>query len=333
VTLLCLLPHLALAEVAFDDPERADLATTRWAADPHVHLASPAICELVGECLESNNPPAVYGADAIEALDEAGVVKGVVFSSGYLYGLEFLALDPRTVARQTRRENEFTAAEVAKYPSRLVGFLSVDPLEESAVEEIGHWTGSRELVGLKIHFAASGVDLGNETHRARAAAVLREAAARDLPVVVHIGGGTFDADDAETFIRTILPAAGDSPVQIAHAGGGYPFADGRHVGVLEAFADHAAADDPRLRRVLFDLAYVPAPEEDAATVSALVHAMRRIGLERFLFGSDFNVLTPVDEIAALERLGLTAEEQAVVRRNCAPWVCKELEGRFTASGE
>lgn len=294
-------------------------AAAQWQADHHMHLASVDICERVGDCLASNDPPAVFASDAVQALDAAGVSRGVVFSSGYLYGLESLALDPRDVSRLTRRENEFTAAEVAKYPSRLVGFLSVDPLEASAVEEIRHWRGSRELVGLKLHFTASGVDVRDETHRDRIAAVLREAAAERLPIVIHIGGGTFDASDAETFIRTILPAAGGSPVQIAHAGGGYPF--DHHVAILDVFADHIAGDDPRTRRVLFDLSYVPAPEENAETIAALARAMRRIGIERFLFGSDFNVLMPVAEIAALERLGLTAAERANLRKNCAPWAC------------
>jgi hypothetical protein len=75
--------------------------------------------------------------------------------------------------------------------------------------------------------------------------------------------------------------------------------------------------------VLFDLAYVPAPEEDAATLTALMREVRRIGIERFLFESDFNVLTPSQEIVYLARLGLTTDEENALQRNCAPWVCEE----------
>lgn len=312
----------AVVQVAACSPaEPDDAVPSAWRADHHMHLASADICERLDVCLGPNDPPAVYAADAIAALDEAGVSQGVVFSFAYAYGNESLELDSRAVADWTRRENEFTAAEVAQFPSRLVGFLSVDPLEESALEEIRHWRGSHSLIGLKLHFAASGVDVRNEAHRDRVAEVLSEAAAEGLPIVIHMGDGTFDSTDAEILIRTLLPSTGRSWVQIAHAGGGYPFEDGRHAAVLDVFADHIAQDDPRTRHVLFDLAYVPAPEEDAEAVAALVRAMRRIGMERFLFGSDFDVLTPTEEIAALERLGLTAAELAVVRRNCAPWVC------------
>ena len=299
-----------LVHVASDAP--------RWRADHHVHLASAELCRLVGECLPSNHPPAVYASDAVSALDEAQVSKGVILSCAYLYGLRSLHLKPDEIAAGVRRENEFTAAEVAKYPARLIGFLSVDPLQPSAIDEIRHWKGSRELIGLKLHFTASGVHMKNAGERRLVAAVVAEAAAEHLPIVIHIGGGAFNAADTELFIREVLPSAGGSWVQLAHAGGGLPLKDGNHEAVLRTFADHIAQDDPRTRHVLFDLSYVPAPHESAAP---LTEQMRRIGMKRFLFGSDYNVLTPEEEIKNLGKLGLTKEEWNVLRENCAPWAC------------
>lgn len=296
-------------------------AADTWRADHHMHLGSPDVCERVGGCLASNEPPAVFGADAVRALDQSKVSHGVVLSCGYLYGLASLKLSPEAVARWTRQENEFTAAEVAKYPDRLVGFLSVDPLNPAALNELRHWQGSRELIGLKLHLTASGVDIRNELERGRVRSVVREAATQRLPIIIHIGGGSFDETDAALFIRTILPSAGQSWVQIAHAGGGFPLESDNHVQVLRAFADHIAEDDPRIRHVLFDLSYVPAPEEGPAVASAMVREMRRIGMQRFLFGSDYNVLTPGEAAAAIRRLGLTQAEESVLRANCAPWAC------------
>jgi predicted TIM-barrel fold metal-dependent hydrolase len=207
---------------------------------------------------------------------------------------------------------------VAKYSARLVGFLSVDPLQASAIDEIQHWQGSRELIGLKLHFTASAVHMSDAAERRKVAAVLAEAAAEHLPIVIHIGGGAFNASDAELFIREVLPSAGDSRVQIAHAGGGLPLHDGNHVAVLRTFADHIVQDDPRTSHVLFDLSYVPAPHESG---TALTEQIRRIGIKRFLFGSDYNVLTPKEEINNLGKLGLTKEEWETLRANCAPWAC------------
>ena len=293
----------------------------QWRADHHMHLASAELCQLVGECLDSNHPPAVLASDAVHALDQANISKGVILSCAYLFGLPSLHLNPAEIAERTRRENEFTAEEVAKYPTRLVGFLSVNPLQDSAIDEIRHWKGSRLLVGLKLHFTASGVDIRNRVDRRKLATVLDEAAAEHLPLVIHIGGGKFDAADAELFIRDVLPHAGASWVQIAHAGGGLPRQDGNDVRVLRAFANHIVQHDPVTRHVVFDLSYVPDPDEDPRSVSELIQEVRRIGIRRFFFGSDFNVLTPQQEIENLSKAGLTKEEWQTLRAACAPWAC------------
>ena len=69
-----------------------------WRADHHMHLASADVCRLVGECLPSNDPPAIFATDAVRALDQAHVAKGVILSCGYLYGLPSLHLASRDVA-------------------------------------------------------------------------------------------------------------------------------------------------------------------------------------------------------------------------------------------
>jgi predicted TIM-barrel fold metal-dependent hydrolase len=294
---------------------------TPWRADHHMHLASADLCRRVGECLPSNHPPAVYAADAVRALDDANVSKGVILSCAYLFGLPSLHLSAKDIAKRTRMENEFTAAEVAKYPARLVGFLSVNPLQDSALDEIRHWQGSRLLIGLKLHFTASAVNIRSEQDRKKVARVLSEAAAEHLPVVIHLGGGAFNADDAELFIKDVLPSAGDSWVQIAHVGGGLPRRDGNNLGVLRAFANHIEKDDVVTRHLLFDLSYVPAPDESAQLAAGFTREIRRIGMPRFLFGSDFNVLTPKKEMRDLRKLGLTNEEWKTLQNNCAPWAC------------
>ena len=296
----------------------AEVARPKWKADHHVHLASPDLCSRVGECLDSNSPPAVYATDAIRALDAAGVEKGVVLSCAYLYGLHDLGLDSSEVARWTRLENEFTANEVGKSAGRLVGFLSVNPLQPSALEELAHWRGSPVLRGLKLHFTASSVNLRDAGHRARVAAVIAAAAADGLPMVIHIGGGGVRQREAEIFIDEILPRAGSSAVQIAH---GVPMRIGEQLHVLGLFAERIEARDPATQRVSFDLSFVPLDGTDADAATALGAALRRIGIERLYFGSDFNVETPAAAQVRLRRLGLTPAELARIAGACAPWAC------------
>lgn len=317
-----LLPMLSITEFATSGATQTQVPNVAtWRADHHMHLASPGLCALVGECLPSNHPPAVYANDAIRALDQGHVSKGVILSCAYLYGLPSLHLKPAHLAAMTRRENEFTAAQVALYPERLVGFLSVDPLADSAIDEIHHWRGSHQLIGLKLHFTASAVDIRSATERRQVANVIAAAAEENLPMVIHLGGGRVGAADAELFIRDVLPSAGSSWVQIAHAGGGLPQQDGNNLAVLRTFANHIVQNDPATQRVLFDLSYVPAPDGTPQDTAAVLEQMRRIGIKRFLFGSDFNVLTPLEEIKDIGKLGLTREELQTLQKNCAPWAC------------
>lgn len=286
-----------------------------------MHLASADLCARVGECLESNAPAAVYAADAVRALDAAGVARGVVLSCAYLYGLPSLHLPPAEIATWTRRENEFTAAEVGKFPDRLIGFLSVDPLAPSALAELEHWRGNPVFRGVKLHLTANGVDLDRAADRARLKQVVAAAAAQGLPLVMHVGGGNFGRAQAERFIAEVLPGAAGVPVQIAHAAGGLPLAANNHLEVLRAFAEHIRRKDPATRRLLFDLSFVPAEGEDSTTVRQLREVLREIGLARMLFGSDFNVEMPVDAILRLRRLGWSDAELRTIRSNCAPWAC------------
>jgi predicted TIM-barrel fold metal-dependent hydrolase len=292
-----------------------------WRADHHMHLASADLCRRVGECLDSNHPPAVYAADAVRALDAAHVAKGVILSCAYLYGMRSLHLSQEEVARRVRAENEFTAAEIAKYPDRLAGFLSLDPLQPGAIDEMRYWSGKHVFGGLKLHFHASGVNIRSASDREKVKQVLAEAAKENLPVVMHVGGGDFNASDAELFIKEVLPSAGNSWVQIAHAGGGLPQHDGNNLKVLQTFADHIVQNDPRTKNVLFDVSYVPDPKASSETLTAFAREMRRIGIKRFLFGSDFNVLTPAEEISNLKKLGLNEQEWETLQGNCAPWGC------------
>lgn len=311
----------ALALVACISADAGPRTPPSWRADHHVHLGSPDVCRRFGECLESNTPAAVYASDAIRALDAAGVAKGVVLSDAYLYGVESLRLPPGEVARLTRLENEFTAAEVSKFPARLVGFLAVDPLDPSALPELEHWRGSAVLRGLKLHLTADGVDLKRPEHRARVQAVVAAAAGQDLPLVIHIGGWGFGPAEAALFIDSVLPRAGRSWVQIAHAAGGVPVTGDNHARILRLFGDHIQRRDPATERLLFDLSYVPGPGEDAVAARRLLGEIRRIGIDRFLFASDFSVQTPLASVARLRTLGLTAAEWERVAKACAPWAC------------
>jgi predicted TIM-barrel fold metal-dependent hydrolase len=303
-----------------------------WRADHHIHIRSQAIYDAYGAlCAQFDKrdcdaPDAAHpvrgAADVIAALDEAHVEKGVVLSMGYFFGSPYLAAKHYDVARMTRAENEYVAEQVARNPKRLIGFFSVDPLSDSALEEVRFWADNHRLTGLKLHFANSGVHLKDPEQVRKIAAVVGLAGDRKLPMVIHLRAAReFTAEEAEIFIRDILPRAGDSWVQIAHAAGWYG-TDQIMFDDLAAFAAHIRRNDPVTRHTLFDLAVVVTTATTPDEAAALAKLMRQIGLKRFIMGSDYDLSTPksTDDLTRA-KLPLSNREWRVVARNCAPWAC------------
>jgi predicted TIM-barrel fold metal-dependent hydrolase len=328
---VCAALLIGLVASAAAPTARAPLNFVPWRADHHVHLRSralyeawDALCRKLKEqdCARPDPDKAVVSADsAIAALDGVGARKGVVLSGAYQFGSPFVADEHYDVGAKSRAENEFVASEVARFPTRLIGFFSVAPLDPTAASEVNYWAADGRLKGLKLHLANSQIDFRDAGQVRKVADIVRLAAQHQLPMVIHVKGHIFTAQDAETFIRYVMPAAGDQWVQIAHAGGwgGY---DALTAEVLKTWATHFANRDPAVRHVVFDLAYVVRPSMTPEEASGLAAQMRAIGLDKFVLGSDFDSETPraTDELARTQ-LPLTNAEWRRVASNCAPWAC------------
>jgi predicted TIM-barrel fold metal-dependent hydrolase len=308
----------------------ADLSFVPWRADYHFHLRSPAaydalvaMCRKYGDCTLPK-PGITTTKDAIAVLDEAGVQQAVVLSLGFYFGSPAAADQHYDVARMTRAENEYIAQQVATSAGRLIGFFSVDPLSANALDEVRYWARDGRLKGLKMHFANSDVHLLDPKQVKQVASVVELAGRNNLPMVIHLAtSADFSTAEAESFIRDILPHAGNAWVQVAHSAtfGGE---DKVNLNGLRAFADHIARDDPATRHVMFDMSEAFTTKSTAQDVAAYVAVMRKIGLSRFLTGSDYNAHTPkfVDEMDR-HLLPLSQSEWQAIARNCAPWVCNK----------
>jgi predicted TIM-barrel fold metal-dependent hydrolase len=303
-----------------------------WRADHHMHLrsqavyeATAALCSVFGKqsCSLPDAQHTVLGAaDAVAALDDARVSNGVVLSMAYLFGSPYLSTQHYDVARMTRAENEYVAGQVERSNGRLIGFFSLDPMDPSAPDEVRYWSAGRRMRGLKLHFTSSAVNLKDAAQVKQIAKIVALAGERKLPMVIHLRSALdFGSQETEIFIRDILPKAGDSVVQIAHASG-WSGTDRVMFDELETFAIHIARDDPATRNVLFDLSGVVTIGTTAEEAAALTVLMRRIGLARFLVGSDYDFSTPraTDDLARA-KLRLSQQEWRKVARNCAPWAC------------
>jgi predicted TIM-barrel fold metal-dependent hydrolase len=321
-----LLVSLALTAVAAAD---SDLS----GADHHFHIRSAsasavwaAMCAAMPEACDPDfsGPPAPTGAsDVIAALDAAGLAKGVVLSLGYFYGFPELQGSEFDGAAQVRAENQYVADQVARFPDRLVGFFSVNPLAPFALEEIRYWADAGGLLGLKLQMANSDFRFDDPQHRERLNQVLALLQERELPLVVHLRNRNpqFGAADANAFIDAMTSSAPGITLHVAHLAGwgGY---DAATDAALGAFVQ--ALEDGRLSRsrVYFDLSAVVLEAVPDEPLRQMESRLRQIGFEQLLFASDYDAAeAPSAYLHTIKsRLRLTEAEWQTLLGNQAPYL-------------
>ena len=289
-------------------------------ADHHQHLFSPTLAPLIMQ-----SP--ITAADLVRHLDVAGIKRAAVLSTAYL-----LASPGRNLANEREAvmaDNDWTADQVAQFPERLVGFCGVNPLKDYAIDEVARCAKNPNLRrGLKLHFGNSMVDYQNPGHIQQLRRVFQAANDNGMAIVVHMRVNTnekfsFGRAEAQILLAELVAAAPDVAVQIAHlAGAGgyeYPLIDP----VLDVFAEAAARKDPLMRRVWFDVTAVASAKTTSERAEMIVRRIRRLGVERILYGSDAPATEdalPRARWAAFRALPLTEAEFQAISANVPPYM-------------
>ena len=98
--------------------------------DYHQHLYSHGAGERT-----SIGPKGIDATALVAQLDAAGIERAIVLSVAYSFSNpNKSAVEDEYVS--VMAENDWPSAQVAKYPERLLGFCSVNPLRPYAVNEI-----------------------------------------------------------------------------------------------------------------------------------------------------------------------------------------------------
>ena len=290
-------------------------------ADHHQHVFSPTAAALL-------SLPVVTAKDVIGHLDTAGIRKAVLLSVAYSYGSPNRTVEDELA--KVRAENDWTAAQAAEYPDRLIAFCGINPLKEYALAEIARCARDARLAkGLKLHFGNSDIQLDDPAHVEKVRAVFRVANEHRMAIVVHLRASIsrkrpYTASQARIFVEQVLPAAPDIPVQIAHfAGTGPGFEDPPSHETIAALAAAIERKEPATRNVWFDIASIVHPSAPPETVAMIVRLIRQVGVGRILYGTDAVVgtnLRPRESWAAFKALPLTPEELARIAGNLAPYM-------------
>ena len=300
--------------------------------DHHVHLNSPSIQAFLpefcasmrrfGGCDPTLTAPHLV-QDLLAEMGRVGIQRALVLSDGYLAESPIMEPQRPDAADLMRSANDWTVGLARSYPKRLSAFIAVDPLRPTALPEIARWRDNPAVAGIKVHSTASGVDLRKDGDVAALAAVFRAASQAKFAIVIHLRTQRMDygALDIRRFVDHVLPAAGNTPVQIAHAAG-WGGVDQPTLSALSAFADAIETNPRRFRHVWFDLSGVWTDKSSAADKQTLVALIRRIGLQHFLPGSDWpyngdNLTDYYNRV--YPELPLTQSEWAIIRKNVAPY--------------
>ena len=296
--------------------------------DYHQHLYSPTA--------GARSTPGPKGIDAkglIAQLDAAGIQRAIVLSVAYSFSNPNKPSLPNEYAR-VMAENDWTSAQVGKYPDRLIGFCSVNPLRSYAIKEIARCAKDPNLrTGLKLHFGNSDVNVDNPDHLASVRRVFRTANRYGMAITVHMHANIdhhrpYGAKEARIFLEQLLPEVPDVPVQIAHLAGGGGYDDPATDQALSVFIQAIKRDDPRVKNVYFDVCGIALPGMWEDKASLIVERIRQIGVRRILYGSDAATPDnlPEDALERWHQLPLTQEEFRLIDNNIAPYVVKWLPG-------
>jgi uncharacterized protein len=271
----------------------------------------------------------ISARDLITLLDQAGIRRAVVLSVAYTW-----ASPNRNVENEyekVKAENDWTSRQVAEYPDRLRGFCGLNPLRPYALEELARCAKDPQLhYGLKLHFGNSVVDVHNPQHVEQLRRIFRAANDYHMAIVVHMRASfsarlPYGRNEARMFLDEILPAAPDVPIQIAHLAGGGGYDDPAADEALDVFAEAIARHDPRTKHLYFDISGAAGFDLNMPPAKAKQAAarIRRLGLDRILFGSDTATggnLDPRQAWIALHQLPLTDAEFQKIANNVAPYM-------------
>lgn len=289
--------------------------------DHHVHVMSPQLIEhwkALGATFSRED--AEY-SDTTRIFESQKLSGAFVVSMAHLYASDELASLDGISGRQLewlQKENDFVNECVLKDSGRLVGFASVQPLWDGALEELERCRNLEGISGIKLHFPACGVDLADPTHVKSLKSVFEWANDHDMPLLVHL----FQADQenaaelARVFWEELVAPNVGMELYLAHLGaaGGY---NTTSAAVLQGFQTlRDSSSGYAVRKVFFDLSgAILLTETDGLQPTSdencrlLAEQIEKTGILHFLFASDFPVFNVETSVEALKtRLPLSAEK-------------------------
>ena len=121
---------IAIAQSGQTSRSNAQSEQIAPAADHHQHVFSPAY---TAKFLPAGSKT-ITAQDLIELLDKAGIRRAALLATGYSFGRP--GSEPPDEYAAVKAENDWTAAQAALFPKRLMAFCGFNPLKDYALDEL-----------------------------------------------------------------------------------------------------------------------------------------------------------------------------------------------------
>lgn len=244
--------------------------------DAHCHVYPEAISEKAAKATGDFYGEMPFGKGTVADLVENGKKAGID---------KFIVQSVATTKAQVRKINEFIAREVAEHGDTLIGLGTMHPESDDIAGDFEHLK-SLGLKGVKLHPDIQGFKI--DDYRCLKFYELCE---RDnLPVLMHTGDYRYDFSNPNRLIPILQIYTGLTVIG-AHFGGWSIWDE----------ASKKLCDMPNLYvDCSSSLSYIE-PELSAEII-------RRYGVDRVLFGTDYPLHSPQKEMGILLSLGFSNDD-------------------------
>jgi uncharacterized protein len=228
-------------------------------------------------------PDQPIGTATLRLLDaSAGISRSALIVIGFG--------DPAAV----RAKNDVVLKAAAADPAHFYPVTSVNPDNgDASLEELDR-VAKLGVKIIKLHPSAQEFDLASPV----IAKITQRCGERRIAVLFD-SFDPFDAGQVGKFVKLTMSQPGTRFI-LAHM----TFSRFRETVTFSLLRKMGAGNN-----VWFDLSAIAATYAGSPVQAELVWTMRKVGMDRMIFGSDWPVYTPAEALAAARKLGLSSTEQ------------------------
>lgn len=247
--------------------------------DAHAHIFPDKIAE---------KATAGIGSFYNMTMDFDGTLETLLREGGEAGVDRFIVQSVATVPSQVISINNFIAQSVEKYPDKLIGFGTMHPDFEDVSGEIER-IDALGLKGIKLHSDFQQFNIDDE----KAFPIYENAQKHGLPILFHIGDSRYDYSSPKRLLNIVEKFPGLTVIG-AHFAGWSMWDKGaemfNHSGI---YTDCSSS------------LYAMTPEHAADLI-------RKIGVHRVMWGTDYPMWSAKEELERFERLPLTDRERELI---------------------